>query len=113
MQRIFIIKGRCSGWNLHQCEKHAQDDTEKIERKSTEERGFVSTEASKFHRAQKTYGASIAENLKNNQNLDEKAMRISTAEACGLLLRELGCQEEVQKTILEAVVLNNVDRKSS
>ena len=71
------------------------------------------TEVSKFHRAQKTYGASIAENLKNNQNLNEKAMRISTAEACGLLLRELGCQEEVQKTILEAVVLNNVDRKSS
>eukprot|EP00563_Minutocellus_polymorphus_P016781 CAMPEP_0181058990 /NCGR_PEP_ID=MMETSP1070-20121207/21134_1 /TAXON_ID=265543 /ORGANISM="Minutocellus polymorphus, Strain NH13" /LENGTH=304 /DNA_ID=CAMNT_0023138619 /DNA_START=20 /DNA_END=934 /DNA_ORIENTATION=+ len=69
-------------------------------------------EASKFHRAQKTYGASIAENLKNNQNLDKKAMRISTAEACGLLLRELGCQEEVQKTILEAVMLNNVDRKS-
>lgn len=71
------------------------------------------TEVSKFHRAQKTYGASIAESLKNNQNLDGKAMRISTAEACGLLLRELGCQEEVQKTILEAVVLNNVDRKSS
>jgi DTW domain-containing protein YfiP len=68
------------------------------------------TEVSKFHRAQKTYGASIAENLKHNQNLDEKAMRISTAEACALLLRELGCQEEVQKTMLEAVLLNNVDR---
>ena len=70
-------------------------------------------EVSKFHRAQKTYGASIAENLKKNKSLDEKAVRISTAEACGLLLSELGCREEVQKTILDAVILNNVDRKSS
>lgn len=70
-------------------------------------------EVSKFHRAQKAYGASIAENLKKNKSLDEKAMRISTAEACGLLLSELGCREEVQKTILDAVILNNVDRKSS
>lgn len=69
-------------------------------------------EVSRFHRAQKAYGASIAENLKKNKCLDEKAMRISTAEACGLLLNELGCREEVQNTILEAVVLNNVDRTS-
>ena len=70
-------------------------------------------EVSKFHRAQKAYGASIAENLKKNKSLDEKAVRISTAEACGLLLSELGCRKEVQNTILDAVILNNVDRKSS
>ena len=70
-------------------------------------------EVSKFHRAQKAYGASIAENLKKNKSLDENAVRISTAEACGLLLSELGCREEVQKTILDAMILNNVDRKRS
>ena len=68
------------------------------------------TEVSQFHRAQKHYGASIAENLKTNSRLDERALRISTAEACGLLLVELGATREVQERIVKAVLLNNVER---
>ena len=65
------------------------------------------TTMSIFRRAQKHYGASVAKSLKGNSKLDNNAMRVSTAEACALLLTELGAAKEVKDRILEAVALNN------
>jgi DTW domain-containing protein YfiP len=64
---------------------------------------------SQFHRAHKNYGA-IQKNLKANEKLDERALRVSTAEACALLLTELGAKESVQEKIIKALLVNNCDR---
>ena len=60
---------------------------------------------SKFHRAKKNYGTAIA-----NNKLDERALRVSTAEACALLLTELGAAESVQEKIIKALLVNNCNR---
>ncbi|KAL7459858.1 hypothetical protein ACHAWC_011864 [Mediolabrus comicus] len=65
---------------------------------------------SKFHRAQKNYGTAIHDNLKANNKLDERALRVSTAEACALLLTELGAAESVQEKIIKALLVNNCNR---
>lgn len=56
--------------------------------------------SSVFHRAQKNYGQA---------QLQAKAdvLRVSTAEACGFLLTELGAPKSVLETIVQAVVVNN------
>ena len=65
---------------------------------------------SQFHRAKKNYGAAIQDNLKANDRLDERALRVSTAEACALLLMELGAKEIVQEKITKALLVNNCNR---
>eukprot|EP00956_Cyclotella_meneghiniana_P001587 scaffold1793_cov19-Cyclotella_meneghiniana.AAC.2 len=65
---------------------------------------------SQFHRAKKNYGAAIQDSLKENEKLNEKAMRVSTAEACALLLTELGAKESVQEKIIQALLVNNCNR---
>ncbi len=65
---------------------------------------------SQFHRAKKNYGAAIHDNLKTNERLNEKALRVSTAEACALLLTELGAKESVQEKIIQALLVNNCNR---
>lgn len=65
---------------------------------------------SKFHRAQKNYGTAIQDNSKASNKLDEKALRVSTAEACALLLTELGAAESVQEKIIKALLVNNCNR---
>ena len=65
---------------------------------------------SQFHRAKKNYGAAIQDNLKANERLNEKALRVSTAEACALLLTELGAKESVQEKIIQALLVNNCNR---
>jgi len=65
---------------------------------------------SQFHRAKKNYGAAIQDNLKTNGRLNEKALRVSTAEACALLLTELGAKESVQEKIIQALLVNNCNR---
>jgi DTW domain-containing protein YfiP len=61
---------------------------------------------SKFHRAKKNYGTAI----RDNNKLDERALRVSTAEACALLLTELGAAESVQEKIIKALLVNNCNR---
>lgn len=57
------------------------------------------TTMSVFHRAQKQYGAVAAKT---------GALRISTAEACALLLTELGApREKFEQKIVQAVLINN------
>ena len=69
---------------------------------------------SQFHRAKKNYGAAIRDSLKNaNETLDERALRVSTAEACALLLTELGAKESVQEKLTKALLVNNCDRITS
>ena len=63
-----------------------------------------------FHRAKKNYGNAIQDNLKANDRLDERALRVSTAEACALLLMELGAKEIVQEKITKALLVNNCNR---
>ena len=65
---------------------------------------------SQFHRAKKNYGAAIHDNLKANDRLDERALRVSTAEACALLLMELGAKDIVQEKIMKALLVNNCNR---
>eukprot|EP00934_Nitzschia_sp_Nitz4_P008194 Nitzschia sp. Nitz4//scaffold134_size62860//25295//26263//NITZ4_006324-RA/size62860-processed-gene-0.29-mRNA-1//1//CDS//3329535484//8184//frame0 len=73
------------------------------------------TEPSVFHRAQKSYGASSAKGLQKQQEdgpdtlLEDGPVpvRTSTAEACGLLLLELGGDPGIQKEIVRAVDVNN------
>lgn len=65
---------------------------------------------SQFHRAKKNYGAAIQDSLKENERLNEKALRVSTAEACALLLTELGAKESVQEKIIQALLVNNCNR---
>ena len=65
---------------------------------------------SQFHRAKKNYGTAIHDNLKVNDRLDERALRVSTAEACAMLLMELGAKEIVQEKIMKALLVNNCDR---
>ena len=65
---------------------------------------------SQFHRAKKNYGAAIQDNLKANDRLDERALRVSTAEACALLLMEFGAKEIVQEKITKALLVNNCNR---
>ena len=65
---------------------------------------------SQFHRAKKNYGAAIQNNLKANDRLDERALRVSTAEACALLFIELGAKEIVQEKIMKALLVNNCNR---
>ena len=65
---------------------------------------------SQFHRAKKNYGTAIKDNLKVNERLDERALRVSTAEACALLLTELGAKECVQEKIIKALLVNNCNR---
>jgi hypothetical protein len=59
---------------------------------------------SKFHRAKKNYGTAI----RDNNKLDERALRVSTA--CALLLTELGAAESVQEKIIKALLVNNCNR---
>ena len=57
-----------------------------------------------FHRAQKNYG----EAQKQNSRCYDAVLRVSTAEACGVLLHELGvCEDNVLSMITTAVRLNN------
>ena len=65
---------------------------------------------SQFHRAKKNYGDAIKDNLSSNERLDEKALRVSTAEACALLLMELGAKKSVQEKIIKALLVNNCNR---
>eukprot|EP00984_Skeletonema_dohrnii_P020098 scaffold9709_cov126-Skeletonema_dohrnii-CCMP3373.AAC.9 len=65
---------------------------------------------SQFHRAKTNYGTAIQDNLKANERLDERALRVSTAEACALLLTELGAKECVQEKIIKALLVNNCNR---
>ncbi len=65
---------------------------------------------SQFHRAKKNYGAAIQDNLKANGRLNEKALRVSTAEACALLLTELGAKESVHEKIIQSLLVNNCNR---
>jgi DTW domain-containing protein YfiP len=58
---------------------------------------------SQFHRAIKNYG-------KANERVDERALRVSTAEACALLMMELGAEESVQEKIIKALLVNNCNR---
>jgi len=52
-------------------------------------------------RAQKNYG-------KGHQNHEQSLFqRVSTAEACGLLLTELGVDPSVQERIVQEVFINN------
>lgn len=55
--------------------------------------------SSVFHRAQKSYGEAHKDY--------SKVLRVSTAEACGLFLTELGASESIEASITKAVVLNN------
>ena len=64
---------------------------------------------SQFHRAKKNYGAAMQKHLKGNGRLDERALRVSTSEACALLLKELGA-ESVQEKIMKALLVNNCNR---
>lgn len=59
-----------------------------------------------FHRAQKNYGKA---HLQQNKNDNEAAvLRVSTAEACGVLLHELGVGgADVVDRVTDAVRLNN------
>jgi len=79
------------------------------------------TTNSVFHRAQKNYGKAHRQQQQqedndcnedntattNNSRKQPLAMRISTAEACGVLLMELGMPQEIQDCIVQAVVVNN------
>ena len=74
------------------------------------------TTGSVFHRAQKSYGKAhqqLPKHINEDHQFTPKqqqlplAQRISTAEACGLLLLELGANKEIQETIVQAVVVNN------
>ena len=55
-----------------------------------------------FHRAQKNYGRA---HLQHNQD-EEAILRVSTAEACGVLLQELGCKDVLDR-VVDAVRMNN------
>jgi hypothetical protein len=69
-----------------------------------------------FHRAHKNYGHAhqSQQQLQRLQQCpadDEKTMvvahRVSTAEACGQLLLELGVSSQIQQSIIDAVIINN------
>mmetsp|Transcript_18305 Transcript_18305/g.39567 ORF Transcript_18305/g.39567 Transcript_18305/m.39567 type:complete len:334 (+) Transcript_18305:354-1355(+) len=62
------------------------------------------TVSSVFHRAQKNYGQA---HQQQSTEVSELAQRVSTAEACGLLLTELGAPPKIQETITQAVTINN------
>ncbi|CAB9502820.1 expressed unknown protein [Seminavis robusta] len=73
--------------------------------------------SSVFHRAQKNYGQAHKQRQKSDSNNEQQnddstnkkqfATRISTAEACGWLLFELGFPQSVPDAIIRAVKLNN------
>ena len=71
------------------------------------------TASSVFHRARKNYRKAHRENQNQHCTEDEVAgeeaiaRRISTAEACGLLLTELGASPCIQGRIVRAVLINN------
>ena len=56
-----------------------------------------------FHRAQKNYGKAHLQQCQD----EEAVLRVSTAEACGVLLQEIGCEDDVLDKVVEAVRLNN------
>ena len=60
-----------------------------------------------FRRAQKNYGESANKGASSCDGSTRLARRVSTAEACGLLLIELGASAEVWSNIVRAVLLNN------
>ena len=70
------------------------------------------TTNSVFHRAQKNYGQAHQQQQQQRQKSTKEgdtaiATRISTAEACGLLLTELGAPLEIRERITQAVLINN------
>mmetsp|Transcript_175 Transcript_175/g.211 ORF Transcript_175/g.211 Transcript_175/m.211 type:complete len:279 (-) Transcript_175:101-937(-) len=68
------------------------------------------TSVSRFHRAKKSYSAAIQDSIHKNTLLDKRALRVSTAEACALLLKELGASTDVEEKIMQALLINNIKK---